>query len=77
MGGRKRKNFLINREQMKAFNDLKEMLQLDRIMNNTSVFEPPMDRGQNIKFDQETANQIKAEFTLWFNSWVKPNLDKL
>jgi len=77
MRGRKRKRHTITIEQMAAFNQLKEQLQLNKILNETTVFEPPMDYGQKIDFDQKTADTIKSEFTLWFNSWVKPHLDKM
>lgn len=71
---RKRKNYLITAEQMKAFNDIKEFIQLDRIFNNTTIFKEHIDGGP---LDTKTVDQIKANFSLWYNSWVKPNLDKL
>lgn len=71
---RKRKNYLITVEQMKAFNNIKEFVQLDRIFNNTTIFKEHIDGGL---LDTKTVDQIKANFSLWYNSWVKPNLDKL
>jgi len=77
MRGRKRKRYTITVEQMQAFRKLQEYLQLDKIINNTCIFEPPTDYGQSINWHAETAKNIKADFVLWFNSWIKPNLEKL
>lgn len=77
MRGRKRKRYTITIEQMAAYNRLKERLQLDHILNHTNIFQPPTDYGQSPHWDAITAQDIQEDFTLWFNSWIKPNLIEL
>lgn len=74
MGGRKRTRYIITAEQMKAFSHIKELLQLDRIFNNTTIFKEHIHGGP---LDEKTVKQIKATFSIWHDSWIKPNLDKL
>lgn len=74
MVGRKRTRYIITAEQMKAYNTLKELLPLERIFNNTTIFKESIDSGP---LDTDTVKKIQDTFRLWHNSWVKPNLDKL
>ena len=74
MGGRKRTKYIITSDQMKAYNELKQLLSLDRIMNNTTIFKESIESGP---LDEKTVEKIKDTFRLWHNSWVKPSLDKL
>lgn len=71
---RKRTRYIITADQMKAFNQLKEMLNIERILNNTSIFTETIDYKN---LDERTVNKIKESFTLWHKSWIKPSLDKL
>lgn len=54
--------------------NIKELVSPDHIFNRTSIFHNPIG-GK--KLDEYTIDHIKKQFELWFNSWVKEDLDKL
>lgn len=72
--GRKRTKYTITVEQMAAYRALSERLQLDKILNQTTIFKEPISGSP---LDEPTRDKIQATFTLWFNSWIAPHLNKL
>lgn len=72
--GRKRTKYTITVEQMKAYNEISKNLTIDRIVNYTTIFKDPT---LNPPLDPYTRDEIQKTFTLWFNSWIAPHLNKM
>lgn len=53
------------------YSKLKERLTANYIINNTSVFHQNLHRD----LDQRTLDEAKKSFTIFWNSWVKDELE--
>lgn len=71
---RKRTKYTISIEQMKAVREIKERMSLERIFNETNIFHEAINDSP---LDENTVLKIKGSFKVWFESWIKPQLDKL